>query len=394
MPFPKFSLFKIFDSRGDATIEVSDGGNGWAQVPAGKSRGSLEASVVPYEQAQRSLELLQGAFGGRGFDSVRALDSALKELDGTADKHSLGGNVMLAVSIAFTRALSAKWNISPWRLLRAEFFPEAKDAPPLIFSNLINGGEHANNDLDIQEYMVVAKPAGSISDTIETLIGFYRKLRERLQGARPGAIVLGDEGGYSTDFENNFQPLSTLSSLIDEEELPYRLALDAAASSFYKDGSYTFDKKQLKAAELATIYADYFKRAEKLLSLEDPFEEKDSAAFAALLPLVPEKWIVGDDLTVTNPAHIEERAKEGAINAVIIKPNQIGLVSEACDAILTAQKNNVKTIISHRSGETADCFLVQLAKASGADAVKIGAPARERMLKFNELISLYDSPSI
>src|SRR3989344_3702533 len=394
MRLESIAVREIFDSRGSSTIEITGRDRRfWAEVPSGKSSGSNEAAVAGFAHAVRSVQTVVKRLEKRNFDSIQSLDNALLELDGTKKKSKLGGNVTLAVSAAFARALAAEREQEVWQTLRSEFFPKSVSGkPPLIFSNLINGGAHTDNNLNIQEYMVVVKPGGSVEKSVKTLIRFYGELAEFLKKAKKTRLIsLGDEGGYSLNFKNNFEPISILEKLIGRYRLEnqFFIALDAAATGFYMSGKYHFGNRRLTARELVSEYARYFKKSKPLFSIEDPFAENDVSGFALLREKLPRAWIVGDDLTVTSPSLIGRAAREKAINAVIIKPNQIGTVSEACEAMLVAKKHNMKTIVSHRSGETADNFIVHLAKAGNADAVKIGAPVRERISKFNELIRIF-----
>jgi len=391
-------LTQIFDSRGEATLEVSLGdGDGrlfFASVPSGKSRGSHEAAVLPYAQAKAALGEVRSHVIGKSYPSVAAFDNALLALDGTENKSKLGGNLMLGLSVAFARAHAFASRKILWGSLRDEFFPGvAEKWKPLVFSNLVNGGMHARNNLQIQEYMVVLKTGmGSFKETVPQLIGFYRDLGDFLAKEKRTAMPpIGDEGGYAMNFTNNFEPIAILEERLKEAKMDSfcTIGLDAAATDFYGDGAYLFEGKRFQTDELARVYEDYFKRSKLLCTIEDPFAETDEKGFAMLLDALHGKWVVGDDLTTTHPKLIERYAEQKCIKGAIIKPNQIGTVSEACAAINAAKKNGVKTIISHRSGETEDTFIIHLAKAAAADAVKIGAPARERMLKFNELLRVY-----
>ncbi|MEK7463334.1 MAG: hypothetical protein AAB621_03175 [Patescibacteria group bacterium] len=268
------------------------------------------------------------------------------------------------------------------------------DKKPLIFSNLINGGAHAGNNLDIQEYMVVVDSKDqSYTASIKILIEFYKKLGELLKTKyKLEKIIIGDEGGYAINFESNFEPIKIMEELLGSEELKksFSLALDVAASNFYKEGKYNFGGNEISSEKLNQILLDYLVHSNLLMSVEDPFDEEDFNGFKEFNVKCPDKWVVGDDLTVTNPELIEKFVREKLISGVIIKPNQIGTVSESCQAIRVAQENGLKTIVSHRSGETEDVFIIHLAKAGNVDAVKIGAPVSERILKFDELIKLYD----
>lgn len=391
---------QIFDSRGEPTIEVEllDEKGEWfrASVPSGKSRGSREAAVFDLEEARVAERYLSDVLIGKKFDSVRALDEKMKNADGTPAKSKIGGNVMLGVSIAGSRILAEEANLPLWELLRREFFGNVSEPshPPLIFSNLINGGAHAKNNLDIQEYMIVVRTKGSYEESISKLISLYRHLGEGLsrvhmEGMR---VPLGDEGGYAVNFKDNFAPIAILEKYAEERnrENIFSIGIDVAASSFFREGRYTFEGIPRRGKDLLEKYISYFKQSKLLCTIEDPFAESEPEMFGKLLDAVETKWVVGDDLTVTTPFSIEEYAKKKKINAVIIKPNQIGTVSEACDAMNSARENGIKTIVSHRSGETEDIFIIELAKAGSADGVKIGAPTKERMIKFNELIRLFE----
>lgn len=400
MKLRDMAVRKIFDSRGEPTIAVDliDGGGSrfTAEVPSGKSRGKREAAVFGYEKAREVVSrTIRGRITDWDFATVRDLDNFLIKLDGTERKEKLGGDVTLGISVAFARALAFRGGRELWELLNGEFF-EGKDGKerPAIFSNLINGGVHAGNNLAIQEYLAILKPAASFEESVETLLRLYEKVGTFLAGERKDRnLPIGDEGGYAVDFQNNFEPVAVLEERIRDLELGAvcSIGLDAAASSFYKDGAYQFEGKALSTEELAEVYAGHFEKSERLTYIEDPFSEEDRDGFRQLREKAGSALIVGDDLTTTNPASIAECARDGLINAVIIKPNQIGTVSEACEAMRSAKKNGLRYIVSHRSGETADSFIIHLAKAGGAYGVKIGAPVRERMPKFNELIRIYDS---
>jgi enolase len=300
---------------------------------------------------------------------------------------------MLAVSIAFARARAAEKGISLWLLLRREFFPTANDARrPSLFSNLINGGAHASNGLDIQEYMLVVRPGKNYADDVRLLISLYEELGKLLKKRAKGALPIGDEGGYDVSFKDNFEPIEILGKLITAKKIGKKcsIALDAAATEFSSGkGKYKLGGKAYASSALLEEYASWFKRSKHLCSIEDPFAENEDEAFALLQKRLKEKWVVADDLTTTDPSRIRMLGERKAIGGVIVKPNQIGTVSESCDAITEARAKGVRVIVSHRSGETEDAFIISLARASAADGVKIGAPARERVSKFNELIRLY-----
>lgn len=387
---------KVFDSRGEATVECeikTSIGNFHASVPAGKSTGSREAVVLPFDKAQKAFDVLRKKIIDKNFSSVREFDEVLRAEDGTEQKAKLGGNVMLALSMAYARARATEKGVSLWLLLRREFFPKADDSrKPSLFSNFINGGAHAKTGVDVQEYMVVIRPGKNYTADIETLVSLYRSLGTTLSKRVKGVLPVGDESGYAVPFKNNFEPIEVLGKLILSAKLGNRasVALDVAASSFARKKKYRFEGKEISGDELLSVYGEWFKKAKYLCSIEDPFSENDTEHFIALKKKLKSKWVVGDDLTTTDSSRIRELGPMGAINAVIIKPNQIGTVSETCDAINDARTEGMRVIISHRSGETEDSFIISLARASAADGVKIGAPARERMAKFNELIRLYE----
>ncbi len=389
---------EIFDSRGDPTIEVELKVAGshpfFAKIPSGKSKGKNEAVALSFAEAQNTLK---DGFAREieGFDgeTVKELDSFLLAADGTKNKEKLGGNVMLGISIAFARALAHEREEELWEALHREFFPkEDASKKPLIFANLINGGVHADNNLDIQEYMAVVETKGAYSESIQRLISFYERLGFVIEEERDvKRLPVGDEGGYSVNFKNNFAPVEMMEKLIFESELQneFRIALDAAASSFYKDGNYRFEGSSLSTKQLIERYRAYFESSKLLCSIEDPCDESDFEGFKEMVEIAGGRWIVGDDLTTTDPERIGKYAEEKLITGAIIKANQIGTLTETCEAIRAAQERGVRCIVSHRSGETDDLFLVHIAKACGADGVKIGAPVKERISKYDELMRLY-----
>lgn len=411
MKIQDVALRKIFTSKGSPTLEVNlkvDERVFRAEVPSGESRGGGEAKTLRFEEAKAKWDKAKLRLEGEKFGSIRELDGFLIRLDGTKDKSNLGGNVILGISVAFVRALADKRRLAEWQVVREEFFPWGViERPPLIFANFLEGGVHAKNNLAVQEYLVVAETEGGMEEAVAGLIAFYREVGERLAKERGvKALPVGDEGGYVLDFENNFAPLAALAKpgfpgsrnsasppsrfAPAEFSLPgLRLGLDVAANGFYSDGRYVFEGGSKSSEEMAAVYSDYFRRTNALFSIEDPFAETDAVGFKTLRQKFPDKFIVGDDLTVTNAALIDEYAGKGAISAVIIKPNQAGTVTEACAAIHAARKHGVSVIVSHRGEESGDSFIIHLAKAAGADGVKIGPPVRERILKYNELLRLY-----
>ncbi len=400
MKIKNIILTKIFDSRGEPTLEVTliayDGTRGVAQVPSGKSRGSNEASVVPFDHAKRALAGFMPIMRRMNFASPMVFDKFLIARDATPDKHRLGGNLMLGLSFAFARAMAAEKKQELWELLEEYYFSTksmaSRPARPMIFSNLINGGVHAATNLAIQEYIAVAKPIGTPTEMVASVIELYREVgnavRRRTKLRR---LPLGDEGGYAIDFQSNIVPLEIIAASIKKLRFDntFSLAIDAAASEFFKNNKYYFEDKQLSSAELAEVYGSYFHRIPSLMSVEDPCSENDAKGFGLVHARLSDAWIIGDDLTVTNADRIARYIDDGLITGVIIKPNQIGTLSETCEAIATAQKRGARVIVSHRSGETEDTAIIHIAKACAADAVKIGAPAHERLSKFNEYIRIF-----
>lgn len=396
MKIQRIKINKIKDSRGKPTIEIvitnEKGESFAAKIPSGKSIGSREAAAFSVQKSKKSAKFIEKRLKNKSFNSIKKLDRFLTGLDGTAQKKKLGGNVLLGISIAFARMKAAQQKKELWRVLRSEFFPGlAKIKPPFIFSNMIEGGVHTKNNLNIQEYLIIAKTTKTVSQTIKNLKRFYKKLGQELKKQTNQKIRLGDEGSYSLNFRNNFAPLLVLSDLIHKSDFQNEIVLgiDAAASEFYKHGHYAFESKKINSQELTKIYQRYFRNSPLLYSIEDPFDENDAKGFKNLLKSAKNKLIMGDDITTTNPKIIKKYIADKIINSVIIKPNQIGTVSEACQAIKIAHQDNVKCIISHRAGETPDAFIIQLAKASNAFGVKIGAPVSHRLPKFKELIRLY-----
>ncbi|MGC9603327.1 MAG: hypothetical protein ABSF47_02555 [Minisyncoccia bacterium] len=398
MKIKSIEIKEILDSRGEPTIEVNVTGENnestSAQIPSGKSRGKNEAAVLKPAEAGHVLEkTIKPNIADRNFESIGELDAFLIALDGTDNKERLGGNLILGISIAFARLMAKQQEKELWQVLNEEFFEGKKYyEKPLIFSNLINGGAHAKNNLDIQEYMVVVRPYPSYKMAIRELEDFYAKLGDFLKEKfKLEKLALGDEGGYSLKFSNNFEPIEVLSEMIEKFDITkiFSIALDCAANGFYKDGLYSFGKQKLNFMEMAEIYRVYFQTVPLLVSIEDPFAEDDHAGFKRLHSLYKNKLVVGDDLAVTNPLVIEEAVKEKLMSGVIIKPNQVGTVTETCEAMKIAHVNGLKTIVSHRSGEENDPFIIHFAKAGGAYGVKIGAPVPSRISKYIELERLY-----
>lgn len=391
----------IPDSRGQDTIEVilSTGNfQAKAAVPAGKSRGTYESVPVSPQQAQENINQIFTQIKEKDFFSVTEFDQFLLEKDGTSNKSNLGANTTLALSIAFTRLLAQTDNIPLYQLLGQLI--GAKPTFPKLFINLINGGLHAPaylNPLPCQEYLII--PQHSLpSQSLDSAFIFIESLKKGVSSLGQ-TVVLGDEGGFVVAGDNIELGLELLQKASISANLSgkIRFGLDMAASSFstlssksevyykLKDICVTKEELDINYSILAGKY--------NLLSIEDPFGENDWEDWRDLTQkLGKEVWIVGDDLTVTNEERIRKTKDLDAANAIIIKPNQIGTISETLKAIKLARSYGWKIIVSHRSGETEDSFIADLAYGVGADGLKAGSPSqKERVAKYNRLIEIEKS---
>jgi enolase len=397
---------EILDSRGNPTIEVEvlldDDSFGRAAVPSGASTGAFEAHEA--RDGDKSRYLGKGVLGAVkaviteidealvDFDALdqRLVDAALISLDGTDTKSRLGANAILGVSLANARAAAEASGLPLFRYLGG---PNAHTLPvPLM--NIINGGAHADTGVDIQEFMIVPIGASTFSEALRSGAEVYHSLKALLhkKGLSTG---LGDEGGFAPELPNNRAALELISEAIANAGYKlgtdFALALDVAATEFFdeKTGKYSFEGKQLSADEMIAYYdslvADF-----PLVSIEDPLAEDDWAGWTKITAHLGEKvQLVGDDLYVTNPARLQKGIDLAAGNAILVKVNQIGTLTETMDAVALAQRSGMKAIISHRSGETEDTFIADLAVATDAGQIKTGAPARsERVAKYNQLLRI------
>ena len=396
---------QILDSRGNPTVEVdvrlTGGASGRAAVPSGASTGEREA-----------LELRDGGepFGGKGVtravanvnneiaDAVRgldipgqrALDETLIVLDGTADKSRLGANALLGVSMAASRAAAAAAGVPLWRHLGGE---EAK-LLPVPAMNVLNGGVHADNPIDFQEFMIAPVGASSFAGAVRIGAEVYHQLRTTLKQRGLGGGV-GDEGGFAPMLESNEAPLELIISAI--EAAGYRpgddvaICLDPATSEFFRDGRYELacEGRSLSSAEMIDLWAGIAGRY-PLLFLEDGLAEGDWDGWNQLTDRLGDTLqLVGDDIFVTNPGILRHGIERGIANSVLIKLNQIGTLTETLDTIEIARTAGYRCVISHRSGETEDTFIADLAVATGVGQIKTGAPARsERVAKYNQLLRI------
>jgi enolase len=396
---------QILDSRGNPTVEVDlglrSGAQGRAAVPSGASTGEFEAT-----------ELRDGgdAFGGKGVtkavanvngeiaDAVRGtdaldqsgLDKALIDLDGTPNKSRLGANAILGVSLAAARAAAAEENLPLWRYLGGE----SARVLPVPMMNVLNGGVHADNSVDFQEFMVVPVGAGSFSDCLRMGAEVFHALKKTL-GARKLGTAVGDEGGFAPDLESNEAALGALIEGIEAAGYTpgddVAIALDPAVSEIYKDGVYDLEHegRKLGADELASYWADLAGRY-PILSIEDGMDEEDWDGWKALTDRIGERvQLVGDDLFVTNTERLKRGIDAGVANSILIKVNQIGTLSETLAAIDMARGAGYTAVMSHRSGETEDTTIADLAVATGCGQIKTGAPSRsDRVAKYNQLLRI------
>ncbi|MFF0989140.1 phosphopyruvate hydratase [Kocuria nitroreducens] len=395
---------QILDSRGNPTVEVEvlleDGSYGRAAVPSGASTGAFEA--VERRDGDKKVYLGKGVLDAVkavdeeiaeaviGLDATdqRLVDRTMLDLDGTDNKGSLGANAILGVSLAVARAAA---NASDLELYKYLGGPNAH-VLPVPMMNILNGGSHADSNVDIQEFMVAPIGAATFSEALRTGVEVYHSLKGVLQ-ERGLATGLGDEGGFAPNLESNRAALDLISEAIEKAGYTVgtdvALALDVASSEFFENGKYSFEGQQLSATEM-TAYYEELVRDYPIVSIEDPLDEDDWAGWQALTASVgTQVQIVGDDLFVTNPERLARGIDEGAGNALLVKVNQIGSLTETFDAISLAQRHMFHCMISHRSGETEDTTIADIAVATNAGQIKTGAPARsERVAKYNQLLRI------
>ncbi|GAB3716459.1 phosphopyruvate hydratase [Amycolatopsis oliviviridis] len=398
---------EILDSRGNPTVEVEvaldDGTLARAAVPSGASTGEHEAVELRDgdtgryngKGVERAVAAVLDEIGPDlvGTDAVdqRIVDQKLVDLDGTPAKSRLGANAILGVSLAVAKAAAESAELELFRYLGG---PNAHVLPvPML--NILNGGAHADTDVDIQEFMIAPIGAESFREALRWGTEVYHSLKSVLKG-RGLATGLGDEGGFAPSLKNNREALDLILQAIEKAGYaPGRdvaLALDVAATEFFSDGAYTFEGAKKSAEQMSAYYAELL-RDYPLVSIEDPLSEDDWDGWVQLTAEVGEKvQIVGDDLFVTNPDRLEEGITRRAANALLVKVNQIGTLSETLDAISLATSYGYKSMMSHRSGETEDTFIADLAVATGVGQIKTGAPARgERIAKYNQLLRIEET---
>ena len=398
---------EILDSRGQPTIEAEvwlrGGAVGRAAVPAGASTGTHEAVERRDGDAKRydgrgvleAIAAIEDEIAPELFDEdalqQELVDGLLVELDGTPDRSRLGANAILAVSLANARAVAEAVRMPLFRALGGSL----ADTLPVPYLNLLNGGVHADSGLRIQEFMVVPLGHARFADALHAGVQVYRRLREILERRGHGTSV-GDEGGFAPRVRSSEEALGLMSEAI--ERAGYRpgvemgLALDAAASEFRSDGGYRLvpDRAPLPAAAMIETYGRWVERFPALRSIEDGLAEDDWEGWTALTAALGDRvQLVGDDLFVTHQDRLARGIRSGAANAILVKPNQVGTLTETLQVVRQAQRNGFSVMLSHRSGETTDSTIAHLAVATGAGQIKSGAPCRgERVSKYNELLRI------
>jgi enolase len=395
---------EILDSRGNPTVEVEvgldDGSIGRAAVPSGASTGAFEAIELRdgdkgrylgkgVEQAVSNVEdKIAEELIGYEADEQRLIDTKMLDLDGSTDKSELGANAILGVSLAVAKAAAISAELPLYRYLGG---PNAH-LLPVPMMNILNGGAHADSNVDVQEFMIAPIGAASFSEALRTGAEVYHALKSVLKkkGLSTG---LGDEGGFAPSLPTNAAALDLIAEAVQAAGFTLGtdivLAMDVAATEFHSDGSYVFEGSPKSTEEMINYYA---KLAETypIVSIEDPLSEEDWAGWSAMTAQLGDKLqIVGDDLFVTNPTRILRGIGEKAANAVLVKVNQIGSLTETLDAVDMSHRAGFRTMMSHRSGETEDTTIADLAVAVGSGQIKTGAPARsDRVAKYNQLLRI------
>ncbi|MCF6216896.1 MAG: phosphopyruvate hydratase [Emcibacter sp.] len=399
---------EILDSRGNPTVEVDvtleTGAFGRAAVPSGASTGAHEAVELrdggPRYFGKGVLKAVE-AVNGEIYDALTGLDAedqiildqVMRDLDGTENKSRLGANAILGVSMAVAKAAADEAALPLYNYLGG---PSARMLPvPMM--NIINGGEHADNPIDIQEFMIMPISAGNIRDAIRMGAEIFHILKNKLSDAGHNTGV-GDEGGFAPNLNGTVEALDFIMQAI--ETAGYKpgedimLALDSAASEFYKDGKYILsgEGRTLDSDEMAAYYADLCAKY-PIFSIEDGLDEDDWAGWKTLTDMIGDKvQLVGDDLFVTNPVRLADGIKKGVANSILIKVNQIGTLSETFDAVEMAHRAGYTSVMSHRSGETEDATIADLAVATNCGQIKTGSLARsDRLAKYNQLIRIEEA---
>jgi enolase len=388
---------EIIDSRGNPTVEVSlftNQGKTTSSVPSGASTGSFEAKEIRdggerfggkgvLEAVSNVNKKISSVLKGEDLDPSK-IDKILIELDGTEDKSNLGANAILGVSMSVFRAVAKKKNLSFYDYISSEFDFEQKIPTPCF--NIINGGVHSGGGVSFQEFMIVPKE-NSFSENLRFAVEFYQKLKQKISlnyGA--SSVNIGDEGGFVPDIKKT----EDVFNLLREVDSSISVLVDVASTEFYKEEKYLLDGDLKNREEMIAFYKNLKERF-SIVGLEDPLMEDDFVGWGELRKELSDILIVGDDLLTTNIKRMQRAEENNSCNAMILKINQIGTVSEALQSAKTAQEFQWKIIVSHRSGETNDDFIADFAVGIGADYIKSGAPARgERVAKYNRLLEIED----
>lgn len=395
--------FELLDSRSNPTVgarvTLQDGSSGFALAPSGASTGEFEAhekrdgdpSRYCGKGVSKAVEIINTEIKNMLINletaDQRAIDNALISLDGTENKSRLGANAILAVSLAVSKAVSAHYNLPLYRHLGG--IAGVKLPRPMM--NILNGGAHASNNIDIQEFMIIPYSAQTFSEGLRQCSEIYHILGKILKSQNK-SVGVGDEGGFAPDLTSDEEAIELIVKAITEagyttDEI--KIALDVASSEWYKDGGYHLPKRKVQktAQELIDYYSQLIEKY-PIISIEDGVAEEDWSGWATLTKALGDKiQLVGDDLFVTNTKRLEKGIANKTANSILIKPNQIGTLTETLDVISLAQKNGYTCVISHRSGETEDTTIADIAVAVNAGQIKTGAPCRsDRVAKYNRLL--------
>ena len=402
-PIIGLNALEILDSRGNPTVEVEvaleDGSIGRAMVPSGASTGEHEAYELRdggdrylgkgcQKAVDNVLEAIQDELVGEFADDQRKIDKLMIDLDGTPNKKNLGANAILGVSMAVADAAAQSAGLELYQYVGG---PNGH-VLPVPMMNILNGGAHADSGVDVQEFMIAPIGAESFSEALRVGAEVYHSLKKVIKdkGLSTG---LGDEGGFAPSVDSTRAALDLINEAI--EAAGYKLgedvalALDVASSEFYEDGVYNFEGGKHSAEEMAKVYGELVDEY-AIVSIEDPLDENDWDGWVELTKQIGDKvQLVGDDFFVTNPARLAEGIEKNAANALLVKVNQIGTLSETFEAVAVAHNNGYKSMMSHRSGETEDTTIADLAVALNCGQIKTGAPARsERVAKYNRLLRI------
>lgn len=398
---------QIMDSRGNPTIEcditLEDGAFGRAAVPSGASTGSFEALELRdggsaymgkgvLTAVKNVNEIIAPAIIGMDASNQTALDEKMLALDGTQNKEKLGANAILAVSLAAAHAVACQKHIPLYKYIAEIYGNPTPVVLPRPMMNIINGGAHADNGLDAQEFMIIPNGAKSETEAIRMGSEVFHNLKSILKKGGSSTNV-GDEGGFAPNFHSCAEALDTIIEAI--RSAGYKpgedvsIGLDVASSEFYKDGIYSFEGKEMSADQMISFYEDLISKY-PIISIEDALAEEDWENWKKLTEKIGGKCqLVGDDLFVTNPRRLKKGIESGVANAILIKVNQIGSLTETLQAIKMAQDANYGVVISHRSGETEDTTIADLAVATNAGQIKTGSMSRtDRMAKYNQLLRI------